>query len=238
MKKLFFLCFVFFLFISCSGRISGSLAADGSASVSVNISLEPRMTGLLRAVTAASGQAGGPVLDGPAIAQSMSGAPGITRVSLRNISQSSVEGAFQISQISEFLSVAGAERGVSRRGFFTFEQRNSGGRCVININRDSAPEILEILSAEISDYLNALIAPIATGEEMKKQDYLELVASFYGKAISEEIANSRIRVSIDFPGNITTVTGGTFSAKRADFDISLLDLLVLEIPARYEITWE
>jgi hypothetical protein len=163
----------------------------------------------------------------------MSGAPGITGVLLRNTTPSAVEGTVQVSQISEFLSAASTEH----RGFITFDRRSSGGRCEININRNSGPEILELLSPEIADYLNALMAPIATGEEMNKQEYLELVASFYNRSISDEIANSRIRASIDFPGPITSVRGGTFSGRRAEFDISLLDLLVLEIPLIYEVIW-
>jgi hypothetical protein len=81
------------------------------------------------------------------------------------------------------------------------------------------------------------MAPIATGENLNKAEYLELVASMYNKAISDEISGSRIRASIDFPGAITGVKGGTFSGRRADFDISLLDLLILETPLVYEVQW-
>jgi hypothetical protein len=72
---------------------------------------------------------------------------------------------------------------------------------------------------------------------MTKLEYLELVSTIYSKAISDEIAASRIRASIDFPGTVTAARGGTFSGRRADFDIPLLDLLVLETPQTYEVTW-
>jgi len=232
-KALFFTIVVYSVFFqSCAARIDGSLAADGSAALTMSMSLQPRMSALIRSLSAAGGQRDGAVLDGPAFAQSMSSAPGVAYVAFTNTGPAAIEGSVRISHISEFLSVVGG------RGFITFEQRaSSGGRCEIHIDRATSPAILELFSSEIADYLGALMAPIATGEELNKQEYLELVTSFYNRAISEEIASSRIRASIGFPGQVNSVRGGTFSGRRANFDIPLLDLLVLETPLVYEVTW-
>ena len=219
-----------FLSASCASRIEGSLAANGSAALNVSISLEPRMTNLIRSLSAAGGQEG-PALDGPAISQSMALAPGVASVDLRNTTPSAVEGTIRISNINQFLTPA------EGRGFVNFTQAQTGGRCVINLNRTDGPAMIELLSPEISDYLNALMAPIASGEQLTKTEYLDLVASFYNRPLSDEIASSRIRASIDFPGTITNVRGGTFTGRRAIFDIPLLDLLVLETPLVYEVTW-
>jgi hypothetical protein len=82
------------------------------------------------------------------------------------------------------------------------------------------------------------MAPLVTGEELTKTEYLELVSTLYSKAISDEIAGSTIRAAIDFPGAVTSVAGGAYSGKRASFDIPLLDLLVLETPLRFEVVWK
>jgi hypothetical protein len=237
MKKQYFLSFSLLLLtlFSCAGRINGALSADGSSALSINMSLEPRMTAMIMSFGAAMGQTDSPVLDAAAIAKSMSAAPGIASVFLKNTSSSALEGSLQLSKAGEFL--ASVNNGDNQKKFIVFEQKN-GGRCEININRVNGPVILDLLSAEIADYLNALMAPIATGENLSKTEYLELVAFMYSKAISDEIAGSRIRASIDFPGVITSVKGGTFSDRRADFDISLLDLLVLETPLAYEVQWK
>ena len=237
MKKHYFLSFSlsFLTLFSCAGRINGSLSTDGSAALSINMSLEPRMTAMIRSFGAAMGQTDGAILDAAAIAKSISAAPGIASVSLKNTSPSALEGAVRLSKAGEFL--AAANNADNQKKFIVFEQKN-GGRCEININRGNGPVILDLLSTEIAAYLNALMAPIATGEILSKAEYLELVAFMYSKAISDEIAGSRIRASIDFPGVITGVRGGTFSGKRADFDISLLDLLVLETPLAYEVQWK
>ena len=234
-KSAYFLLLPAFLtFFSCAARIDGSLSANGSAALSVNISLERGVTALIQRMSAAGGQPSNDtsnILDSSSISKSMSASPGITSANFKNTAAAAIEGQIRISKINEFLSAS------NNRGFITFDQEKSGGKCVININRKDGPKILEHLSIEISDYLNALMAPIATGEEMTKSEYLELVASFYNKAISDEIASSRIRASVDFPGTITKASGGTFSGKKANFNIPLLDLLVLETPLVFEVTW-
>jgi hypothetical protein len=215
---------------SCATRINGSVSADGSGVFSVEMNLEPRMTSMIRSFNSAAGQDNGLILNGPAIAQSAS-MEGITSVSLKNTGPAAVEGEFRILNINQFL--AAGDKG----GFITFTQGSNGGSCKIDINLENGPVILENLSPEIADYLNALMAPIATGETMSKPEYLDLVAVFYNRNISNEIAASMIHAAIDFPGNISSVTGGTFSGRKAVFDISLLDFLVLETPLICEVNW-
>jgi len=219
------------LSLSCAARIEGALAANGSASLSVSVSLEPQMSSLIQRFAAAGGQSGGSVLDGASISRSMAAARGVESAALRNTTPSAVEGQVRISDIGQFLAPADG------KSFISFDQGSAGGRCVITINRENGPVLLELLSPQISDYLNALMAPLATGEEMSKLEYLELVASFYNRAISNEIAASRIRASIDFPGVVTNANGGTFSGRRVTYDIPLIDLLVLETPLMYEVRW-
>lgn len=221
-------------FLSCNARINGPLNADGTAVLSVNMSLEPRTIALIQRLTAAAGapKAGAFILDGTAISASMSKAPGIASVSFKNTAPAAMEGPLRISKINDFLA------GGSNEGFITFTQERSGGRCKISIIRENGPYLLSFLSPEIEDYLNALMAPIATGEDLSKTEYLGEVTTVYSKALSDEIAGSRIRASIDFPGSVTSVKGGTFSGRRASFDVPLLDLLVLDKPVVFEVEWK
>ena len=227
---LFCLCFAVLPFFSCSARINGPLNADGSAALQINASLEPRTAALIRIISAATGSADALIIDGPAIARSMSAAPGVASVSFVNTAATVIEGEARISRIGEFLAS-------DRRNFISFTQSSTGGHCLISINRETGPEILALLSPEITDYLSALMAPLATGESLNKTEYIFLVSSVFSRAIADEISNSGIRASVTFPGIISSVKGGTFSGRRADFDIPLLDLLVLETPLSYEVNW-
>jgi len=220
-----------FTFFSCTAKIDGNIMANGLAIVTVSMSLGQRITALIKSMAAAGGQENIQILDGQVISKSMSGSPGIDSVSLKNTSPSAIEGQIKISKINLFLSE------VKGKEFINFEQGASGGKCVFSINIDNSQVMLGYFSKDISDYLNALMAPAATGERMTKTEYLEVVGSFYNKGISDEIAASKVRVSIDFPGTVTSAKGGTFSGKKAVFDIPLLDLLVLETPLIYEVNW-
>ncbi|MCL1836998.1 MAG: hypothetical protein FWG46_05570 [Treponema sp.] len=224
-----------FFCLSCAARVSGSLLADGKADIHVNAALEPRMTMLLGSLAAASGmvQQGAPLLNGPSVSASMSAAPGVSSAALANKTPSSIEGPVKISQINDFLAHG------KEQGFISFEQGtpSKDGKCAVNLSRESGEELLGLLSDEISAYLEALMAPLATGEKMTKAEYLVLVASVYGRGIADEISQAAIQVSIDFPGQVRSVRGGTFSGRKAEFSIPLLDLLVLEVPLHYEVIW-
>jgi hypothetical protein len=236
-KSMFFVLLpVFFLFSACTARIQGALDAGGGGEFTVSTALEPRMSVLIRSLSKAGGgqSPDAPVLDGPAIARSMGKAPGVAAVSFRNTAPAAIDGSVRISRLADFLAPAGGG------GFISLERgpAGSGGRLTVNLNRESGPEMLALLSPEVSDYLSALMAPLATGEVLTRAEYLDLVASVYGKAVAGEIAGGRIRASVDFPGPVSGVRGGVFSGKRVEFDLPLPDLLILEQPLNYEVVWK
>ena len=222
------------LVLACASQINGSLGNGGQAELNVSVVLQPRMAGLIRNLSAAAGAAAidAPVLDAALITRSLSAAPGVASASFRNTTPDAIEGPVRISRIGDLLALhEGA-------GFISFEQTAAGGRCVITLSRESGPGILSLISPEMSNYLGALMAPLATGEQIGQADYLSLVSAVYGRAIADEIAQSSIRASIEVPGPVQSVQGGTFSGRRAHFAIPLLDLLVLETPLSYELVWK
>ncbi|MCL2191462.1 MAG: hypothetical protein FWB79_05695 [Treponema sp.] len=226
------LLLVVLAFSSCATQVGGSLRSDGGADLGVFGALEPRMAALITGFAAAAGIAPGTaILDGAAIAESMAAAPGIASVSLGNTSPVSIEGRVLVSHIGDFLYGGGA-------GFITFEPAaGGGGRFTASLDLDSGRDVLALISPDIANYLAALMAPVATGEVMSRDDYLFLVGAVYGTGIAEEISGATIRAWIDFPGPIQSVRGGTFSGSRAEFAIPLLDVLVLETPLHYEVVW-
>ncbi|MDR2078653.1 MAG: hypothetical protein LBP74_02885 [Treponema sp.] len=232
----FFLALAFFL-VSCSARVTGNLRADGSAKLAVRASLEPRMAALIRSLSAASGaREGGPVLDGPAIGRSMASAPGIASVSFSNVNPATIEGEILISRVDEFLTPPGNE---DRYRFIRYRPAGaaSPGNLVISLDRRSGPQLIALISPEVADYLSTLMAPAATGELLSKAEYLDLVASIYGKGVADEIASARINAVIDFPRPVSAIRGGSFQDSQARFEVPLVDLLVLETPLSYEVTW-
>jgi hypothetical protein len=221
------------LLSSCSGDISGTLTAGGSGDFTVKAALQPRMEAFIGRLSAVLGEgsARANILDGALIGASLSRAPGVKSASFRNSAPAAIEGPVEISNIAEFLAPGGG------KGFISLAPEGDAIRLGIRLSRETGPGILSLVSPEITDYLSVLMAPIATGETVSASEYLDLVASVYGKDIAAEIGRGRIKASIDFPGPIRSVKGGSFSGNRASFDIPLLDLLVLESPLEYEVMW-
>jgi hypothetical protein len=215
------------LFASCSGRITGAVQTNEQGEFIIEAELAPASARLLAPLSPAtvSGQSA-PVLDAGVIALSLRDAPGIASVQLRNTNPGNIVGSIGFAKISDFLT-AGEFR------FITWERE----RAVIALDRSNGPQMVTMLSQDISDYLSAIMAPIATGEPLSKAEYLRLVTSVYGNAIAREIENAEVTATINFPGNITLVQGGTYSGSTARFRTKLTDLLVLEQPLRYEVRW-
>jgi hypothetical protein len=228
-----YLCMIVLLVSSCAAQISGRVDQAGAGTFTVNAGLKPRFSTLIRSFKALAGEQDGAIIDGPLIASSLTRAPGIASVSFRNTSPTAIEGPVNISAIGDFLAPGGAT------GFIRFERGpgSQGGRCTITISLETGPKLLSLISPEIAEYLEALMAPIATGDAMTEAEYLKAVADMYGEGLSTEIAEASIQTSIDFPGPIQSVTNGKFNGRRAEFDIPLRELLVLERPLHYEVLW-
>jgi len=219
------------LFFSCSARIDGTVKEGGAAEIKLQASLEPRATALIRTLRSfMGGAADGPVLDSRAISSSLSGAPGIAAISLSNTGPSALNGGISVSKIEDFLTV-------DKGRFITYTEGSRDSSIIININRDSAPDLISRLSPDAAQYLSALMAPAVLGENSTKKEYLDLVASVYGNPLADEIAAARIRAFIEFPRPPKSVLGGNPRGRIAEFEIPLLDILVLETPLRYEVTW-
>ena len=218
------------LFPSCSGRINAQLAQNGSGNVELQAGLEPNMTALIRSFFSLGGAQAGSLLDAAALNRSLQAASGISSAALQNTGQERVEGTIGISQINDLLN-AGANR------FVQYEAGASSGKLAIHLDKSITPQILKQIYPEAVDYLSALMAPAATGEALSKVDYLMLVESVYGRPLANEISAARVTAAITMPGAVKSVKGGTYSGSVALFDIALVDLLVLEQPLDYDITW-
>jgi hypothetical protein len=221
---------------SCGASISGKLERGGTGDFDVSASLAPAVTGKIRDFLALSqGNPGGGefLINAQAIAFSMSKAPGVAGAGFRNTGPASLEGPVKIASIGDFLAPSG------KAGFISFQENpGGGGQAAITIDWETAPDMLALISADVTYNLMLLFAPIATGDRLSKEEYLTQVRLIHGEAVAAEINQALIRASVEFPGPLVSVKGGTFSGKKAEFTIPLVDLLVLERPLNYEVVWK
>ena len=233
LTMLFFLPLL--LFFSCTARIDGTLSDDGAVELRLIASLEPRTASLIVSLRSfMGGKQDMPVLDGQSISRSMAASPGVKAAALKNSSPIALEGTISIANAGDFLVT-----GDSKSRFIIYTQGRTAGNSSITftLDRDSAPELISRLSPEVEEYLSALMAPIVLGETSSSQEYLALVSSVYGLPLANEISAAGIKAYIDFPRPVTEARGGKISGRRVEFDVPLLDILVLEKPLRYEVAW-
>ena len=231
-------CFTLFLlflmvFSSCTARIEAELREGGAVELGFQTSMGSRAVALISSLRSFAGdETDELLLNGPSIAQSLTEVPGIRSVSIRNISSSSLEGNISISNIADFLA-----SGDTNSNFVTYNEGQQNSSIIITLDRETAPELIFYLSPDILEYFHAIFAPAIQGDIISRQEYLDLLASFYGRPLSDEIAAATIQVQIRFPRQITSVQGGSFTGRQAEFSIPLVDILVLEQPLRYEVRW-
>jgi hypothetical protein len=230
------------LFSGCAAQVEGALHGDGSADLALEASLRPQMEVLIKGFSAIMGnpqnrKADQPLLDAAEITKSLSAAPGIASAYMQNLSPVSIAGTIRISRVDQFLLLPNSPTG-TRFITYTPAQGSVDGRLIIELNQTSGPQVLALFSENVQAYLAALMAPVATGENLNKSQYLDNVTSIYTKPVADEIASARINVIITFPGAITAVRGGAFSGNQVRFEIPLTDLLVLNPPLRYEVSWK
>jgi hypothetical protein len=197
------------------------------------------MTALIRTLSRGLGGAapGGHVIDGPAIARSLAEAPGVSSAALENTGPAAVRGTVRIVNLDKFLAVPGMIPGGAPAGNSLLLKYDPAGTLLIRLDRETGPLVLSLLSEEVNAYLSALLAPVATGESVTRAEYLDLVATIYGRPIADEIASAVVQISLEAPRTISSIRGGSAQGRQAQFTISLPDLLVLEQPLDYEISW-
>jgi hypothetical protein len=228
--------------VSCSTRLNCEIYSDGRADMVLNSTLMPAMDGLLKNLAVQSGgENGAPVLDASLLNKAFELMTGIESAALRNTAENKVDGRIVISNIGLFFNhaadIVSRQNTIKHAPFAVWEQTPRGGSFKAAINRDTGQQLLSLLTPEFIDYLSALMAPIATGEIIDKDAYLELVGSVYGKTIAAELPRAEILLTIDFPGPVEYIYGGIYRGNHTEFKLPLLDLLVLDEALVYEVRW-
>jgi hypothetical protein len=151
---------------------------ESEADIQIDAALEPGMQTLMKSLRGinSSGTQNANLISAAAITNSLKKAQGVEYVNLQNYSPSSINGYLTISKIEDFLS-SPTLKNINSAKFIKLEKTSTGGRITLSLDITSSPDLLKNLSADISDYLSALMAPISTGVKMQGAIYLMLVSS-------------------------------------------------------------
>jgi len=233
---LFILLAVLVPLSSCSARIDGRLVENGTLTVLLDASLQPKMASLMGKLSGSGSDA--VLLDAAGLAASLRQAPGVAAADLRNPDPRRVAGTVLVTDLNRFLSATGPGKGQQPPRFVDYESSAAAGRILVRLDHGAAPALLALLSPDVVDYLAALMAPAATGEVLSRDEYLDLVRSVYGDGIAAELREASIKVVLEVPGTVVAVRSGSFSGSRATVSVPLLAVLVLDRPFEYEVSWK
>ncbi|MCA1950714.1 MAG: hypothetical protein LDL24_09085 [Treponema sp.] len=208
--------------------MTATLRSDQQIEVSYSGAIKPKMAELLKGFNSAPGAKNSPLLSAASVSASLQKISELSSISVKETDSQALVGSLWITD-SEKLS----------RRFPFISQKLGSGESVLTftVSRESAPQLLSLFTQDVRDYLDALMAPVVSGEKLTNAEYLALVTSVYGKTIAQEIESSRLTLDIQVPGKIAKVIGGTAAESRASFSIPLLDLLVLQKTLNYQVVW-
>lgn len=225
------------LFASCASRASLDLAKlpeTGAVTLSFATSLSPtaktllsRFTGAGSAGATAKGTENAPLFDGIAVKESLAAA-GMTGAKV------TADGT------SLALDATAPQPGKILHGALNADASSRTFRIAIDRNTINAS--MDLMPASARDYLDLLMAPAFTGEDLSAAEYREILGATYGKTLSAELDKSAFTLSVRAPGPIKAAKTGegaavTFTGETATFTVPLITLLVLENPVTLEVAW-
>ncbi len=101
------------------------------------------------------------------------------------------------------------------------------GKKILKLN--ISPEILQqaqkVFPEDVSSYIDLLMAPVFTGEQMTEDEYIDLIESVYGSSIAQEIKKGTIDI-------ILKSSNGTSS----NYSMKITELLTLQSKKVFSLT--
>ncbi len=228
-------------FTSCSARIDITLLADGAAHSTVDVAFEDHF---MRVLANLSGVSDEVIIDPQAINKALAQAPGISSSALVSESGAQLLGQVRAHDFNALFAHTGSERlrGLDAPASVEWcgvaKDKRRSGSVVFSLDRDNAPIFVSTLSPDIVDYLTALMAPLATGEEMDQIEYLDSIEALYGPGVAKEIREGSLTLSFSVPGKIAKASRGSYSGNKLIWELPLLDVLVLEAPLSLDFKWQ
>lgn len=103
-----------------------------------------------------------------------------------------------------------AEDPVSKSGMISLSENSFS----IKISRENLLEFYRTLPEDFQNYLDMLMAPAFTGEEMSDGEYVELLSEVYGQALADEVSAASVKIAVVSP-----------SGMKKNYSVRLVEIL-------------
>ncbi len=233
------LSLLFCLFVlSCAARQEIDVGSDGSATVSVQVRLQPafadwvetmdeeaKTLGLKRA-----GAAG--LFDEEAIRR---GAASFAGLSVTRFAIPSRERLEMTLALADITALAGS---TAAKGPQLIALERSGSRRTLRVHLDAATyAAIKPLVPGSDNELFEVLGPQET-DPYTEAEYDDVLAFTVGGEAPKWVRASRIEAIVRVPGRVISQQGGRIEADAVRFEIPLLDVLLLRKPLVYTVEYE
>jgi len=166
-------------------------------------------------------------------------AGGITNVSVTTPSATSLSAKGTLPAPADQKTVLDG-KGIKLANFVTCTKNS----LTVILSPETIQQTTAALTEESRSYLDLLMAPVFTGEEMSASEYEDLIAAVYGTEMEKELASSLVKITLVTPAGCTLKKSAIADGKnvktsgdRAVFTIPLTEFLTLQTSQTFSITW-
>ncbi len=221
---------------SCAANLTLAVNPDGSGTLAVDARIPESAAARLRSYSAAGTAGPGPAapLFDPAAVRREAAGRGLATISAELPSPDRFRGGFSFRSLSAVAADPElAKARILRAG-------TAGGETTLSfrLSRDNA-ESLPLLFPGLDPYiLEALSPPALEPYPAAPEEYREMLQALLGTTALRELEAAEIRLQVRAPGTIVRHSGGSVSEKTFTAAIRLMDLLILESPIEFSVSWK
>jgi hypothetical protein len=119
-----------------------------------------------------------------------------------------------------------SKNAVLSSGLVTYD--NNSHKMTLTLSPAALSALYTSLPETMQSYIDLFMAPAFSGESMTAKDYIELVASVYGRPLADEVAAAQVSISLYPPAG---------SGAKKSISVPLTDILTIEKPLVYSVQW-
>ena len=216
MKKRFVvslpLVFLSLLFMSCTSSVELRANGDGSVNITYDAAFGSAFIEIMQAL---SGGGTSPLFDADEMTAQFRAA-GVNDVRITSPADTSLG-------IRLCLPKNGIAP-VSQSGCISM----SDNALSLALSSEFCAKLYKLLPETMQSYIDLCMAPLFLGEPMSQNEYVDLIASVYGKALADEAARAKIKISFFAPNGEKAVK---------TIECPLVDLLTAAKPLVFSAAW-
>ena len=220
---------------SCAANMTLALNADGSGTLGVDARVPEAAAARLRSYASAGSGApsSAPLFDTAAVRKQALDR-GLVTISADTPSPDRFRGSFSLRS----LSAVAADPGLAKAKVLTVGTSGGVTTLAFSLSRGNAAALPTLFPGLDPYILEALSPPALDPYPVTSSEYREMLSALLGESALRELEAAEIRLQVRTPGSIIRHAGGTVTSGTFTVVLRLLDLLVLEKPIEFSVSWK